>query len=87
MVKYELFPSCLRIRELQAVQAFSVQALSEPAFPWASPTSTPAFNHLLHHHFNQRGIVLMWFPAGAFLSIDLRDKEQNRAERDHWVGK
>jgi len=31
--------------------------------------------------------VVPWVPAGAFLSFDPRDKEQNIAERDRWVGR
>lgn len=68
--KYELFLSCLQIREL---------------WEWCLPLGPgqldthPAFDCLLQHHFNQRSIMLMWFPAGAFLSIHPRDEEQSRA--------
>lgn len=33
------------------------------------------------------GVVVMWLPAGAFLSTDPRDREQNRAKREHQVRK
>lgn len=84
MVKYKLF--CSASKSGRCRQCKNSQHLPCPG-PWVSPTSVLAFNHLLQHHFNQRGIMLMWFPAGAFLSISPRDKEQNRAKRHHRVGK